>query len=90
MKKKIAFISVCLAATILTSGCTNDRDRQTPDSLPDSVSSEIRKLGAVVTVEDIKNAYNYDDSKNIMPLYNVSPTENFEFTFNFDAFETDV
>lgn len=90
MKKKTAFISICLAATIFASGCTNDRDKQTPDSLPESVSSEIQKLGAVVSVEDIKNAYKYDDSKNIMPLYNVSPTENFEFTFNFDAFETNV
>ena len=90
MKKKIAFLSVCMAAALLVSGCTNDNNRQTPESPPESVSSEIQKLGAVVSVEDIKNAYNYDDSKNIMPLYNVSPTENFEFNFNFDAYETDI
>ena len=92
MKKNIAFLSLCTAAALLVSGCTNKNDdnRLTPESLPKSVSAEIQKLGATVTVEDIKNAYNYDDSKNIMPLYNVSPTENFEFCFNFDAFETDI
>lgn len=92
MKKNIAFLSVCTAVALLVSGCTNkNNDRLTPESLAGkSVSEEIRKLGATVTVDEIKKAYNYDDSKNIMPLYNVSPTECFEFSFNFDAFDANI
>ena len=65
-----------------------------PESdLTSGLTSEIQSIknyGASVSVEDIKKAYDYDDSKDIMPLYNVDPTEKFEFSFNFDAYETDI
>lgn len=45
---------------------------------------------AVISVEDIKNEFQYDDSRDIMPLYNVGQTEEFDFTFRFDAYENNI
>lgn len=54
------------------------------------IDGSVNLHGATVTVEDIKKAYNYDDSNRMMPLYNVSETEEFVFDFNFDAYDANI
>lgn len=100
MKKRSRFFASGLAVVLLLTGCSTSNSSG-PDnpasgaSEPDTSSQEnagstIKDYGAVVSVEDIKNQYNYDDSKDIMPLYNVDQTEVFEFNFKFNAYENDI
>lgn len=44
--------------------------------------------GASITVKDIKEKYDYADNS-IMPLYNVSPDEVFDFSFPYDLSDED-
>lgn len=102
MKKISRYCAAVLAVVMALSGCGANDSRISDDSQPESSSASdsssnadpsnvnIGVAGAAVSVADIKEAYGIDDSKEIMPLYNVSQTEAFEFNFNFDAFETDV
>lgn len=54
------------------------------------LAQHLLAYGAQISVEDIKNAYSVDDSRDIMPLYNVAQDEAFHFTFNFNGFDADV
>lgn len=48
-------------------------------------SETVVSYGQTVSVQDLKDEYLYDDSRDIMPLYNVEQTEVFDFVFSFDA-----
>ncbi|MGN0683949.1 MAG: transglutaminase domain-containing protein [Oscillospiraceae bacterium] len=97
--KKIKLTALALAVLIALTGCKNanensdNSDYSSTSSSTEgnsSISGELETLGAAVTVEDIKKAFNYDDSNKMMPLYNVSETEAFTFDFNFDAYDSDI
>ncbi len=88
MKKTLRLTSLICTASVLLAGCAqNNIDIQSSGT---SGEHSINEYGAIVTVDDIKKAYNYNDSKEIMPLYNVDPTEKFEFCFSIDAYETNI
>ena len=100
MKK---FKKVCVfacAAAFIISGCANasesiDAETSKTESGIENhtesvISQNVNSYGAMVSVADIKVAYNVDDSKEIMPLYNVAQTETFTFDFNFDGYEVDL
>lgn len=96
MKKKSRFLAAGLALVLMFTGCsgsgTPEPEKEPGQKAPaqSSIDEGMKTYGAVVSVEDIKKAYDYDDSKEIMPLYNVEPTEEFEFCFQFDAYETHI
>lgn len=105
MKKITRITAGLLVVMTMFAGCSKDGsstvngggesrpDSPTTESRPneqETGGSQINNYGASVTVSDIKNAYGYDDSNDIMPLYNVSETEEFEFTFGFNAYDTDI
>lgn len=91
MKKSFKFTALICLAAILFTGCGGGTEWvPEPDKEPATNPQNMTSYGATVSVQDIKDAYDYDDSKDIMPLYNVDPTEAFEFNFNFDAYETDI
>ncbi|MCM1307804.1 MAG: hypothetical protein NC223_04315 [Butyrivibrio sp.] len=105
MKKTAKTAAGALALITVLTGCAKGADIADGDSASKQSAAEkqtdglteqetkdtpINGYGASVTVGDIKKAYGYDDSNDIMPLYNVSETESFEFKFNFNAYESDV
>lgn len=51
-------------------------------------SGSMPTYGATISVADIKNAHGTSDS-DIMPLYNVEPTERFDFDFKANWFDND-
>ncbi|MCQ2495661.1 MAG: transglutaminase-like domain-containing protein [Lachnospiraceae bacterium] len=53
-------------------------------------SKHVLAYGEKITVADIKEAYGVNDSKEIMPLYNVAQDEVFSFTFNFDGYDANI
>ncbi len=53
-----------------------------------SQSGSMPTYGATISVADIKNAYGTSDG-DIMPLYNVEPTERFDFVFKANWFYKD-
>lgn len=79
MKRRSLWGTAALLLALLFTGCSED--------YPMTVDNP---YGAVISVEDIKNEFQYDDSRDIMPLYNVGQTEEFDFTFRFDACENSV
>lgn len=101
MKRKTSVLAFLAAATMLMSSCADgtpdssktDKANENKDSDNSSVSENINTMqnyGAEISVDEIKKAYSYEEGKNIMPLYNVSPTEKFEFTFAFDGGDANV
>lgn len=95
MKKTPRFLAAGMALMLTLTGCSNADVSDIFTSGQDANSSQvtgtdIKNYGAAVTVADIKKARAYDDSKEIMPLYNVEQTEKFTFEFKFDSYEADV
>ncbi len=85
MKTTTRLLSAALAISLVFTGC-----KQNTDSQQQGAGTSLKNYGAVVTVEDIKNAYDYEDGTELMPLYNVEQTEEFTFTFNFSDYEHDI
>lgn len=97
MKKLSKAAAFLMALSILMTGCaTNEGSFDSSDSSSSvqtgTVSGNMTYSGATVTVEEIKNAYNYnaDGQTEVMPLYNVSETESFTFKFNFNWYNSNV
>lgn len=94
MKNKKLFARISAAAlcmSLLLTGCDKSGIESTPDSSVSGSSGAstgslggnsvpMPSFGAIISVEDIKNAYGSADS-GIMPLYNIEPTESFDFDF---------
>ncbi len=96
MKNRNFFARISAAAlcmSLLLTGCDNSGSDSSPDSSVSGSGGTSTKTGssggnsvpmpsygATVSVEDIKNAYGSTDN-NIMPLYNIDPTESFDFDF---------
>lgn len=94
MKKLQRACAFICAAALIMSGCSKSSvsENSKADSKQESktgsiVSQNVKSYGSTVSVADIKAAYEVDDSKEIMPLYNVAQTEAFTFDFNFDGYE---
>ena len=86
--KRIAAASA--AAALLLTGCSESNpDSRKSDGSTKSGAVTLSNYGEVITPLDIKNKYESSDD-DIMPLYNVEPTETFEFNFNFDAYDSDI
>lgn len=103
MKKTARITAAALAVIAVMTGCGRGADtadgevktsaawKETGGSVEkETKDTPVNNYGASVTVGDIKQAYGYDDSNDIMPLYNVSETESFEFKFGFNAYDSDV
>lgn len=96
MKSRKFFAQISAAAlcmSLLLTGCDKSGIESVPDSSmsnPSGTSSDtgssggnsvpMPSYGATVSVEDIKNTYGSSDN-DIMPLYNIDPTESFDFDF---------
>lgn len=96
MINKKFFVRISAAAlcmSLLLTGCDKSGIESVPDSgasNPSGTNSDtgssggnsvpMPSYGATVSVEDIKNAYGSADN-DIMPLYNIDPTESFDFDF---------
>ncbi len=96
MKNRNFFARISAAAlcmSLLLTGCDNSGSDSSPDSSVSGSGGTSTKTGssggnsvpmpsygATVSVEDIKNAYGSTDN-DIMPLYNIDPTESFDFDF---------
>ncbi|MCM1246574.1 MAG: hypothetical protein NC293_13105 [Roseburia sp.] len=77
--RKIIVVSVLVFS--LLCGCGQ--------SVPEQGGAKgLDSYGASITVKDIKEKYNYADNS-IMPLYNVSPGETFDFSFSYDLSEAE-
>lgn len=94
MKKLQRACAFICAAALIMSGCSKSSvsenskaDSKQENKTGSIVSQNVRSYGSTVSVADIKAAYEVDDSKEIMPLYNVAQTEAFTFDFNFDGYE---
>ena len=61
-----------------------------PGTAAPGESEAVASYGGTVSVQDLKDEYLYDDSRDIMPLYNVEQTETFDFVFSFDAYDANV
>lgn len=105
MKKTAKIAAGALAVITILTGCSNGAGTVNSDGEGNTTAAEkqtggpveqetkdtpINNYGASVSVADIKAAYGYDDSNDIMPLYNISETESFEFKFGFNAYDSDV
>lgn len=102
MNKLKRFSALLCASLFFMTGCSgkeNSSSEETPDrSIPSESSkeettekpSEAKTYGATVSIEDIKKSYGVDDENTIMPLYNVSQTEEFTFNFNFSYLDANV
>ncbi len=102
MNKLKRFSAVLCASLFFMTGCSgknNSSSEETPDrNIPTENNTEettetereTRKYGASVSVEDIKKRYGVDDENTIMPLYNVTQTEEFTFNFNFSYLDAGV
>lgn len=105
-KKIARITAGILAAMAIMTGCARGNDTQNvgeskvdvtqketggeEETKSPPVNKPMNNYGAAVTVADIKKEHGYDDSGDIMPLYNVSETESFEFKFKFNAYDSDV
>lgn len=94
MKKLQRACAFICAAALIMSGCSKSSvsenskaDSKQENKTGSIVSQNVKSYGSTVSVADIKAAYEVDDSKEIMPLYNVAQTEAFTFDFNFDGYE---
>lgn len=106
MRKIARITAGVLAVMAIMTGCAKENDTGnvsesntnitqketggTEETKAPSGNTQINNYGATVTVADIKKEHGYDDSSDIMPLYNVSETESFEFKFGFNAYDSDV
>ncbi len=100
MKKLQRACAFICAIALIMSGCSKSSESSasensnagsgTGNKASSTVSQNVRSYGSTVSVADIKAAYEVDDSKEIMPLYNVAQTESFAFDFNFDCYEADL
>lgn len=61
-----------------------------PGTAAPGESEAVASYGGTISVQDLKDEYLYDDSRDIMPLYNVEQTETFDFVFSFDAYDANV
>lgn len=88
-----ALLSGTLALTLLMTGCSKNNvtnaTNSTASSGTSSTTSEhgMQNYSAVISVADIKSAYG-SASDDIMPLYNVTPDEVFEFKFKTDYYDS--
>lgn len=95
MKNKplTGIVLTTLCAALLLSGCSKSETgiSLTDDGEPaeSTVGSAVnlQSYGATVSVADIKNAYGEADGDDIMPLYNVEPSESFDFDFKADYWD---
>lgn len=85
--KNRKFLAAALCMCLLLTGCGKSGIESSPDSGSGGTetsasdgSAPMPTYGATVSVEDIKNAYGSSDS-GIMPLYNIDPSESFDFDF---------
>lgn len=93
-----------LALTILMTGCgkenayrpangryeiSSQSENSTSGNSTVSNGGVVKNYGAAISAADIKKAYNDTENDDIMPLYNVSPTESFEFKFKKSWYETE-
>ena len=96
MKRGLLFWAAALLLAVLFTGCSPFSNEQSLMGIPLSMTDPddnvviLSDLKNVISVKDIKEEYQYDDSRDIMPLYNVDQTEEFAFTFNFDARENNI
>lgn len=91
MKKILQVNAAVMAAVLCMTGCSDSGSKGNGSSSDRRTEGDdVTVRAATVSLEDIKNEFDYDDSRDIMPLYNVDATEKFEFNFNFDAYESDV
>ncbi len=98
MKNSAKICAAGLAVLLTMTGCSNNEygvfssssDEILSNNSPSVTKDNLTGYGASVTVADIKKAFNYDDSKDIMPLYNVEQTESFDFTFPFSAYDANI
>lgn len=78
MKIKLRTVAAVLVLCLLC-GCEGEGTKR-------SGEGELASYGSVITVKDIKEKYRYKED-GIMPLYNVSPDEKFDFVFSSDLSE---
>ncbi len=94
MKKLSKAAALLMSLSILMTGCATNEGSMSSSNTDGSqtgvVSGTMSYSGATVTAEEIKKAYDYnaEGQTEIMPLYNVSETESFTFTFNIDWYES--
>lgn len=60
------------------------------DKKEEKVEGVTGSYAAGISPADLKKRYGVEETEEIMPLYNVSQTENFTFEFNFSDYEYDV
>ncbi len=101
MKKTTRLFALGMALMMGLTGCGKANPAEDADKISESTKQEesiqeseaglsegeIKAYGENISVEDIKKAYDYDDSKEMMPLYNVAQTETFEFEFQFEDYD---
>lgn len=88
-----------LCAALLLSGCSNSEADGNSTSSGNPAGSTVNSgssltngnnmpsYAATISVADIKNAYGETSSSDIMPLYNVLPSESFDFDFKADYWD---
>lgn len=86
-KRMAGIISGTLALTLLLVGCSQNEGNISNPQSGGSGNGTMKNYGASISVADIKNAYNAANNSDIMPLYNVSPDESFDFNFKANWFE---
>ena len=96
-RRKIGLLSGALALTLLMTACSVKNGTSAPNAITSGTSSaassnggELQRYEAVVSVDDIKNAYGITENEDIMPLYNVAPDEVFEFRFRTDYYDANT